>query len=221
MAGLFRLNGFPAAHTFALPYFVEAVADVEAVGHDRRIAFVGRVVRNKGLDLLLRALACIPADWEVLVVCGDGWDVAACRKLARSLGIEGKVEFHGWTSRDDALAVIRSSRVLTLPSRWPEPFGIAGLEAMALRRPVVATNGGGVSEWLDDGETGFAVPPGDVAALAGALARVLNDDTLARRLGDEAYRRSKRFAPESHLDRLERIYAATRSAKTASLEAAG
>lgn len=207
MATLHRANGFELARTFAAPYFVELGPDPAPVPRARIVSFAGRIVRNKGLDVLLRAFARATDAWDGLVVCGDGWDLDACRRLASRLGIAAKVEFRGWTSREDTLAAIAASRVLAVPSRWPEPFGIVGLEAMALGRPVVATRGGGIPEWLDDEETGLLVPPGDVRALAGALTRVLDDHELAQRLGAEGRSRAARFSADSHLAALESIYA--------------
>jgi len=79
---------------------------------------------------------------------------------------------------------------------------------MAAGRPVVASNVGGTPEWLEDSRTGLLVPPGDAAALAAALAALLEDSTRAEEMGREGWRRVERFSPENHLGRLLSVYEA-------------
>jgi glycosyltransferase involved in cell wall biosynthesis len=93
-----------------------------------------------------------------------------------------------------------------MPSRWPEPFGIVGIEAMAQSRPVVASKVGGIPDWLDDGETGRLVPAGDASALAAAITSVLDDEEWAGQLGTAAWRRVGRFSVAAHLEQLDRAY---------------
>ena len=89
----------------------------------------------------------------------------------------------GWLDADALLAAYARCDVCVVPAIWPEPFGIVAVEAMAAGRPVVASAVGGLASTVVDGETGLLVPPGDPAALAAALERLLDDRALAARLG--------------------------------------
>jgi glycosyltransferase involved in cell wall biosynthesis len=104
-------------------------------------------------------------------------------------------------------ALLRRASIVAMPSRWPEPSGIIGLEAMAHGRPVVAFATGGIPEWLVHGETGLLAPPLDVPALAGAIAALLGDEANAKRMGEMGRARARRlFSPGPHLAQLSAIY---------------
>ena len=73
--------------------------------------------------------------------------------------------------------------MLVVPSRWPEPFGMVGIEAMARGRPVVAFANGGIPDWLDDGNTGFLVPAADITRMTSSIQALIDDVSLAARMG--------------------------------------
>lgn len=165
----------------------------------RLVACVGRLDAMKGQDLLLEALARVSGVGALVV----GRDVdGACARLERrsaELGIQDRVAFLG--PRADVLSLVAACELLVLPSRT-EAFPLAPMEAMALRKPVVAFAVGGVPE-LVDAETGVLVPPGDVLGLADALASVLADPDRARALGQAGYRRLReRFTEERMVRRV-------------------
>jgi glycosyltransferase involved in cell wall biosynthesis len=148
-----------------------------------QLLFVGRVVRQKGLDVLLDALAGLPATASFeLTIVGDGPLRPDLADQAARLGLEDRVRFPGWVSRDDMPDRLRQADVFVFPSR-DEGMPNAVLEAMASGLPVAATRISGNEELVADGETGFLVLPDDPAALAGALARLVADRGLCRRLG--------------------------------------
>lgn len=148
-----------------------------------RLLFVGRVVRQKGLDVLLDALALLPGDAAFeLTVVGDGPLREALAGQARRLGLEGRVSFAGWLGREAMPGVFDRADVFVFPSR-DEGMPNAVLEAMASGLPVVATRISGNEELVVDGETGFLAQPDAPAALAGALSRLIADPALGRRLG--------------------------------------
>mgnify|MGYP000997476360 CR=1 FL=1 len=89
----------------------------------------------------------------------------------------------GWVAHDQMPALYARAAVCAVPSVWEEPFGLVAVEAMAAGRPVVASRTGGLARIVADGETGLLTPPGDAAALADALARLLDDPALRARLG--------------------------------------
>jgi glycosyltransferase involved in cell wall biosynthesis len=147
----------------------------------RRVMFSGRIVREKGLDTLLRALALVPD--AMLDICGDGYATARSQKLARSLGIEERVRFHGWCTTAELESFYIDTDVVVVPSIWPEPFGIVGLEAMRHARPVIASAIGGIPDWLTDGRTGLLVAPGDATALRDAMTWMLDHPAEADEMG--------------------------------------
>lgn len=139
--------------------------------------FYGRLASNKGLPVLVEALAQLaPSQRRPLVFLGPDWGVQAeLRALARRRGVADLLVFLGWQAdRSVSRGVIRGASALVLPSEW-EAFGLVLLEAMAAGTPIVATSVGGVPEVLDGGRAGRLVPYGDAAALAAGLAAVLED----------------------------------------------
>lgn len=155
---------------------------------------IGRLVPQKGFDVLVRAFASaaregFPYD---LVLAGDGSERASLQALAGDLGVRERVAFLGATSRGDVPALFGGSEFFVLPSLH-EPMGIVNLEAMAARRAVVATRVGGVPELVGDGENGLLVPPGDAERLSAALVRLSGDRALAGRLGEAGRARAERL----------------------------
>ncbi len=150
------------------------------------VGFVGRHARYKGLGVLMRALALMPGVHAI--VAGEGSESDGARALARDLGIGSRVHFIGRVSHDEKLALLATIDVFAFPStEITEAFGIAQREAMAVGAPVVASNlPTGVSDISIDQKTALTVPPGDPQALAGALAAMIADRTLAARLADRA-----------------------------------
>jgi glycosyltransferase involved in cell wall biosynthesis len=148
------------------------------------VGYAGRLVRLKGVDVLLRAAATLP---ELRVeVAGDG------PERPRLETIDPRATFLGWQPRLDDLLVRWD--LFALPSR-EEAFGIAALEAMAAGLPVVASRVGGLPELIDDGLTGLLVPPEDPPALAAALAGLAADPALRARMGQAARERAAASFP--------------------------
>jgi glycogen synthase len=154
---------------------------------------IGRLVPQKGFDVLVRAFASAVRDGFPydLVLAGDGSERASLQALVSDLGVRKRVAFLGATSREDVPALFTGSEFFVLPSLH-EPMGIVNLEAMAARRAVVATRVGGVPELVGDGENGLLVPPGDAAQLSAALVTLAGDRDLARRLGEAGRARAER-----------------------------
>lgn len=148
----------------------------------RLILFAGRLTESKGLQVLLRALSLVKPPWRLLVA-GTGPYEAQARRLAARLDLQSTVSFRGWVSQAESVSLYREASVVVVPSLWPEPLGLVGLEAMACARPVVSFATGGIGEWLSDGETGFLVPPGDAGALAAAIDRLLAEPATAASMG--------------------------------------
>jgi len=161
-----------------------------------------RLDEQKGLDVLLRASAMVPgADFAI---AGAGPLGPSLEALAAELGVLGRVRFLGY--RRDIPELLAAADVFALPSLF-EGSPLAVLEAMAARRAVVSSAVGGTDEVVVDGESGLLVPPGDAAALAAALQRLLDDPGLRESLGANARERvEKLFTPRTLSLEVERIY---------------
>ena len=185
-------QGWPASRVEYLPNFVDATpaapADRAELGTpaDAPLALaLGRLHPNKGLDILLEALARAPG--LHLWIAGEGPEEQALRARAASLGIEGRVRFLGW--RRDVASLLAACDMLACPSRH-EPLGNVVIEAWAHRRPVVAAASQGPRQLLRDGETGLLVPVEDADALARAMSALAADRARAAALaaaGRDAY----------------------------------
>lgn len=154
---------------------------------DELICVVGRLTPWKGHRTLLQAMCRVreARPRAKLIVVGEVafWEDSyeeELRSLAQSLGLADRVVWAGF--REDVPDLLRLCDVFVLPS-VNEPFGRVIIEAMAAGKPVVATRSGGVPEIVVEGETGLLVPPGDEAALAGALVELLADPARALRMG--------------------------------------
>ncbi|MGA8664573.1 MAG: glycosyltransferase family 4 protein [Thermoplasmata archaeon] len=175
--------------------------------------FFGRLAPNKGLPVLVEALARLePRTRRPLVFLGPDWGMRTqLESLARRLGIGDLLIFLGWLDdRSAARAVVRGAAALVLPSEW-EAFGLVLLEAMAAGTPIVATSVGGVPEVLDRGRVGRLVPYGSVADLASAMSAVLEDREGTREQVRRATERVQGFdwtrAAERHVELYREIVA--------------
>lgn len=158
----------------------------QAKGECATIVCVAVHTQDKGLDVLLGALANLDETRNVrLVQIGDGPLTSDLEALANRLHVRAKVEFTGHLSHEETLERVASADIAVLPSR-AEAFGLAAAEAMALGRPVVVSDVGGLPEVVDHEVTGLVVPPDDVEALTGALTRLLDSPDLRHRLGAAA-----------------------------------
>jgi len=183
-------NGFPYEKVHILPPVIRMrPVHVSPPPKDPRVAYVGQLIRGKGVDLLLRALRRLTCDFTAVIV-GSGNAEPGLRGLCRELGLDGKVDFRGWVPNHALGSVYASARVVAVPSRWPEPFGMIGLEAMHHGRPIVAFGVGGIPDWLEHDVNGLMAPEQDVAALAAVMEAVLTDTHLALRLGEAGRERA-------------------------------
>jgi len=137
-----------------------------------------------------------------LVIAGDGPERDMCEATARQKGVA--VEFLGWVDLDRRNAEMRAADVIVVPSIWPEPFGLIGIEAGCVGTPAVAYAVGGIPDWLVPGVSG-ELAPGErpnPSELADAIVRALVNPEHLQRLRVGAWETARRFTPEAHLDRL-------------------
>jgi glycosyltransferase involved in cell wall biosynthesis len=173
------------------------------------VAFAGRLVLEKGADVLLRAFARIVERLPEaqLLLAGDGPERDHLQKMIAELRISSNVNMLGHLTRQQLERYLAPAWVQAVPSRWAEPFGIVATEALMRGTAVVVTNTGGLREILQDGSAGVLVPPGDADALAEALHRLLKDRQLAERMGraGRAVAQAK-FSEAVYVDRFARLY---------------
>lgn len=210
--------GVPAERLHLIPSSVDAAA--LAAGHRRPevrkalgigssdvlVLAPAALVRRKGLDVLLEAAALLRTEQPRLrvAIAGAGPEEEALRARARPDVDAGRVLFLG--RRDDMADLYAAADIVTLPSRR-EGLGVAALEAMAAGRPVVASRVGGLAWVVADGVTGLLVTPGDVGALARALASLATDPARRESMGQAGRRRAEAlFSAEAMVEAYERLY---------------
>jgi glycosyltransferase involved in cell wall biosynthesis len=178
------------------------------------VGILGRLVEWKGHDVYLRALArvaqCMPGVQGLVVGDTEVTSPNLARELADlagSLGLGQAVHFVGY--RTDTARMLAAMDILAHSSTSPEPFGRVLIEGMAMARPVVASNAGGVSEIVVHGETGFLAPPGDADGFAQAMLELLSDRQKAASYGRAGRRRVEElFTIEHHARMMQDVYGA-------------
>ncbi len=199
-----RFTSSPILH---LPNFLpEGTVCQWAEPQDDALLYLGRLSAEKGVATLLRALARCPA--AHLRIAGDGPQRAELEALAAELGITERVEFLGYLTGEVLQQALHGCRAVVLPSEWYENGPYSVLEALSCGKPVLGSRIGGIPELVREGETGFLFAPGDAAALAGAIERLLAlPKAEYAALCEGAVRFAKeRFSAQRHLEQLTAIY---------------
>jgi phosphatidylinositol alpha-1,6-mannosyltransferase len=187
------------------PMNTQASRDDLGLDHGKIILTISRLVRRKGIDTVLRALARIAPDHPDVhyLIGGSGPDRDRLETLTRSLNLTDQVHFLGALPREALRHYYNACDVFVMPSREDRPyvegFGIAFLEANACGKPVIGARSGGIPDAVLDGKTGLLVEPDDEAALADALLRLLTDASLAAWLGQNGRRRVETEASWDHV----------------------
>jgi glycosyltransferase involved in cell wall biosynthesis len=185
--------GLPGAEIIP-PQVPTAPAPSDA-GHGFLLA--GRLVHHKGIDLAVQA-------WHQAQVPGP-LAVAGLGPLAEHMVPAQQL---GWLDRQALRQALTNARALLFPTRWQEPFGILGVEALAVGTPVIAMVSGGMGAWSDAGT--ICIAPGDVAGMADAIRRLHDDAEFAQSLGAAGWQMVQdRFSSADAHTRLWSIYAAT------------
>ena len=182
--------------------FTEPVADADSSPGEHGV-YVGRLSREKGVHVLLRALKSVGD--PPFTILGDGPESARLRQLSSELGLVN-TNFGGRARAEIVDQVLRRARFVVLPSVWNENAPLAALEAMARGRPLIVSAVGGLPELVDSGR-GWLSEPGDADDLARNMAFLQEDDESCRRAGDAALAFARaELTPERHLTFLEQAY---------------
>ncbi len=174
-----------------------------------RLLCLGRLVHEKGFDLVLTAFASITERFRSLrlIIASDGPARPHLERQARELGLADAVDFIGWVESNKMPALFNSATIVVMPSRVTEGFGFVAMEAAMIGRPVVATRSGGLVEVVIDGATGLLVEREDSHALASAIAYLLDHPDIAREMGRIARARAlATFSWEQHVNAFDDLY---------------
>ncbi|QRN95956.1 glycosyltransferase family 4 protein [Archangium violaceum] len=201
-------HGLSESQVVRLTLFGDSLPDAEPPAprpFSGQVLMVGRLTELKGGVELVRALprarAALGRELE-LVVAGDGPELPRMRAEAESRRV--LVRFTGWVDRAERERLMRQADLLAVPSVWPEPFGVVGAEAGGVGLPSVAFAVGGIPDWCEPGVSGELAPgePPTPEGLADAIVRALADADHHARLREGAWRMSRHFSTDTHLDAL-------------------
>ncbi|MEL6164321.1 MAG: glycosyltransferase family 4 protein, partial [Cyanobacteria bacterium J06628_3] len=173
------------------------------------VAFAGRLVYEKGIDVLLKAFAEVKerVGEAELMIAGQGVEEQNLKALAEELGVQKSVQWLGHITIQELEQHFDNAWVQVVPSLWAEPFGNVTTEAMMRGTAVIASAMGAQPEIVRDNETGFLVPPGDVTALADALLKLLSNRQLAEEMGQAGHKRAiEEFSEERRTQNFLDIY---------------
>jgi glycosyltransferase involved in cell wall biosynthesis len=176
----------------------------------KEFAYLGRLVVEKGVSVLLEATRLLRAEGREVhvVLIGDGPDRPRLEKEIKSLGLEGTVRITGFLSGARLAEALRDVGVVVMPSVWEETAGLAAIEQMMRGRLVIASKTGGLAEVVDD--AGLTFPAGDAQALAECMQKVLQDPSIIESLGQKARDRALRcFLQEPMIEGHLRVYRET------------
>lgn len=153
-----------------------------------RLLFLGRLVDQKYCHYAIEACAALQSRFPELelLIAGDGPEYRSLVELAAARGVADRVQFLGWVDPDQVPEIINQATVLLLPSVLVEALPLVAIQAAQLARPVVVTRLGGIPEIVQDGRTGFIVPPHDLDALIEKTAQLLSEPDLAHAMGQQA-----------------------------------
>lgn len=191
------------------PYRADVFKSIAGIARERDLVFVGRLVSDKGVDCLIEALGALRGQGIAprLTIVGTGSEEPALRSLASARSVQDQIEFAGMKTGTELAAVLNAHRILVVPSRWAEPFGIVALEGIACGCAAVGSEGGGLGEAI--GPCGLTFRNGSVEGLAEALRRVLADaglrDSFAAHAGHHLAKFEIRNVASEYLKVFERV----------------
>ena len=191
------------------PYREDIFYEIPDIRRDKELVFLGRLVSDKGADLLLEAMAKLKilGITPKLTIIGIGPEESNLRQQAKRLEIDDRVEFVGAKVEKELVQLLNAHQILVVPSRWQEPFGIVALEGIACGCVVVGSEGGGLKEAI--GPCGPTFPNGDVQALTQTLVELLTDtskfSTYRANSTSHLSRHTSNAVAKAYLEVLERV----------------
>jgi glycosyltransferase involved in cell wall biosynthesis len=211
VADRFSRVSYPSTKTHVIPYFCSfpPLKAPREIPKQKSISIIGRTADYKGINYFLSALGKLPKDvWGYVMGDIEGVKAEQIMAAAKTEGCQDRVKLENWSNKDGVGKLLEKTSVLIFPSILPETLGIVGLEAMSFGIPVIGSDIGGVSDWLDDGVTGYLCKPKSAEEIASYAIRILNDRELMNTMGRAGQESIKnKFLPEIHLRKLEQVYA--------------
>jgi len=196
--------GFPPHRIVHLPNFADLGQTKPRFGGDGYGMFLGRLIPEKGVETLLRALIHVP-DTPFKIV-GDGPCRPGLEQLSGTLGLSN-IEFTGYKARAELRALLQGASFVVVPSEWYENMPFSILEAFAYGKPVIATNIGGIPEMVEDGKDGFLFEYRNYIQLAEKIVLLISQPELAIQLGHNAREKAEKLYNEQHhYDRIMEVY---------------
>jgi len=195
VAKLYQEAGFQKEKFKIIPDFI----DIEALQNEKNfhqknndqfnILYAGRLDFDKGVDILIKAFSLIGDKGSRLHVVGDGPEKEKLEGLARNLGLDNSVVFHSWVKREDLFHFYSQSDLFIHPARWPEPFGLAVIEAMSFGLPVIAADS---LQWLVD-DSGIVFKTGNEKDLAGKISLLIKDSNKLEEMSENGQKKAREF----------------------------
>ncbi len=171
-----RLDSIPSAIVIGNPYRSSLFVGYPDLTRRKSIVFLGRLVSDKGLDLLIKAFAKLrPPQWRLMII-GSGPELASSAMLAKRLGIANSVDFVGPLQGSELVRELNQQEIIVVPSRWEEPFGVVVLEGLACGCVVLASDGGGLPDAV--GSAGLLFRRGDQSDLTNKLSQLIEMSQL-------------------------------------------
>lgn len=179
-----------------IPNGVNLLRKGNSQNKSNELLYAGRLEKFKGVDNLIKAMPNILKTFPnvILKIAGTGQYENELKQLTEKLHLENSVKFMGHLNQKQLANTYRKCNVFILPSVWPETFGKVGVEAMSVGKPVIATNVGGVKDWLIDGKNGFLIKPHRPNQIASKVIELLSNKKLAKQMSLSAYETSKKFS---------------------------
>ncbi|MCJ8346093.1 glycosyltransferase family 4 protein [bacterium] len=172
----------------------------------RSLLYVGQLIYGKGVDLLIEAMHKMD-DNIILNIVGTGNATQSLKELVVHYGLENRVQFHGYQSGEALDLMYSQSQLLVVPSRWAEPFGMVGIEAMAFKKAIIAFSVGGIKDWLKNGVNGYLCEKICSSQLANTIEYALSDLSLLKKMGENGFEMHLGiFASSTYFKRLTRYF---------------
>jgi glycosyltransferase involved in cell wall biosynthesis len=191
------------------PYEDSDFSRFRSTAKDADVVFMGRLVDNKGADLLIQAVAMLNETgmFPSVTIIGDGPERAHLEAMSRELKVDEQVRFAGILHGAQRGQEVSRHKIMVVPSRWPEPFGLVALEGIASGCAMIGSANGGLGDAI--GPCGLLFPNGDAEGLRAALARLLSDERLRNQFTDAGPMHLAGFQPTTvaarYIEEFERI----------------
>ena len=206
----FIAAGWKEKYIQVLPYFcpIKPLTNPRPAPEKTTITYMGRMTPSKGYTHFVKALGMLPDHVQgIMVGSFSAESEALVSRLATETKCKDRLELKGWASREEVMNILDRTSVFVFPSVWPETLGIVGLEALSRGVPVVASDIGGVREWLVHGSNGFLANPKSPEQIKEGVLKLIEDKDELLSFGQRGIDLiHEKFLPEQHVNKLMTLY---------------